>query len=129
MRLQITARHGYVNDSVRRYVERKVEKLGRRLHEATLVEVVLDRERNRKIVDDHVVEVEIHTKGSNLHGREASSTYEAAVDLLVDKLGRQITRYRDKRVHERRRQGTPREALQPPASDESGSSELEESAA
>jgi putative sigma-54 modulation protein len=128
MRVQITARHGNVNDAVRRYVERKVEKLGRRLHEATLVEIVLDRERNPKIVDDHVVEVEIHTKGSNLHGREASPTYEAAVDLLVDKLERQINRYRDKRVHERRRQGGPRQAPEAPT-DESGPSELEESAA
>jgi ribosome-associated translation inhibitor RaiA len=35
--------------------------------------------------------------------REAATTYEAAVDQLLDKLERQIERYRDKRVLEPRR--------------------------
>jgi putative sigma-54 modulation protein len=103
MRLKVTVRHGQVNDSVRRYVESKLAKLGRRLHEETLVEVVLDRERNPKIPDDHVVEAELHMKGPNVHGREAAPTYEAATDQLVDKLERQIERRRDKVVHEPRR--------------------------
>ncbi len=74
MRLQLTVRHGHVNDGVRSYVETKFAKLGKRLHATTLVEVVLDRERNPRIVDDHVVEVELHVKGPNLHGREAATT-------------------------------------------------------
>jgi ribosome hibernation promoting factor len=109
MRLQVTVRRGHVSDAVRRYVESKLAKLGRRLHPDTLVEIVLDRERNPKIADDHVVEAELHMKGPNLFGREAATTYEAATDLLVDKLERQIERLRDKKVHEprRRAQGSP----------------------
>jgi putative sigma-54 modulation protein len=103
MRLQVTVRHGQVNDAVRSYVEAKFTKLERRLHDATEIDVVLDRERNPKIADDHVVEATIHTKGPTLHGREAAATHEAAADLLIDKLERQVERYRDKRVHERRR--------------------------
>jgi len=113
MRLQVTVRRGHVNDDVRRYVESKLAKLGRRLHPDTLVEIVLDRERNPKITDDHVVEAELHMKGPNLFGREASTTYEAATDLLVDKLERQVERLRDKKVHEprRRAQGSPPEPV------------------
>ena len=103
MRLQVTVRRGHVSDDVRRYVESKLTKLGRRLHPDTLVEVVLDRERNPKIADDHVVEAELHMKGPNLFGREAATSYEAATDLLVDKLERQVERLRDKKVHEPRR--------------------------
>ena len=90
-----------------------VAKLGRRLHDETLVEVVLDRERNPKIPDDHLVEAEVHMKGPNLHGREAAATYEAAADVLVDKLERQIERRRDKVVHEprRRAQAAPAEPM------------------
>ena len=113
MRLQVTVRRGHVNDDVRRYVESKLAKLGRRLHPDTLIEIVLDRERNPKITDDHVVEAELHMKGPNLFGREASTTYEAATDLLVDKLERQVERLRDKKVHEprRRAQGSPPEPV------------------
>ena len=103
MRLQVTVRHGHVNDGVRSYVESKFAKLGKRLHESTLVEVVLDRERNPRIADDHVVEAELHLKGPHLRGREAATTHEAATDLLVDKLERLVERERDKKVHEPRR--------------------------
>ena len=103
MRLKVTVRHGHVNDGVRSYVESKFAKLARRLHSETLVEVVLDRERNPKIPDDHLVEAELHMKGANLQGREAATSYEAAADLLVDKLERQIERRRDKVVREPRR--------------------------
>ncbi len=105
MRLQFTVRHGHVDDDVRRYVEGKLSKLARRLKEDTLVEVVLDLQRNPKIVDDHVVEAEIHVKGPNLIAREAATTYEAAADLLVDRLERQVERQSDKRVREPRRRG------------------------
>jgi len=113
MRLNLTVRRGHVSGGVRSYVEAKFVKLGRRLHDGTLVEVVLDRERNPKIPDDHVVEAEVHVKGPNLHGREAATTYEAATDVLVDKLERQIERLRDKKVQEprRRAQGTPPEPI------------------
>lgn len=103
MRLVVTVRRGNVSDRVRGYVEGKFRKLERRLHQATEIDVVLDRERNPKIVADHVVEATIHTKGPTLHGREAATTYEAATDLLIDKLERQVERYRDKRTEERRR--------------------------
>ena len=103
MRLQVTVRRGHVSDGVRSYVESKFAKLGRRLHEATLVDVVLDREQNPRIADDHVVEAEVHLKGPNLRGREAAATFEAATDLLVDKLERQVERLRDKKVREPRR--------------------------
>lgn len=104
MHLQVTVRHANVNDGIKAYVEGKFRKLERRLPETVLVEVVLDRERNPKIADDHVVEAEIHLKGKHIVGREAATTYEAATDLLLDKLERQVERQRDKRVHERRRE-------------------------
>jgi putative sigma-54 modulation protein len=106
MRLQVTVRRGQVNPTIRDYVEAKFRKLERRVHDATLIDVVLDRERNPKIADDHVVEATIHLKGPTLHGRESATSYEAAADLLVDKLERQVERHRDKRVHEPRRRAS-----------------------
>ena len=113
MRLQVTVRHGTVGDDVRSYVESKFAKLGKRLHESTLVEVVLDRERNPRIADDHVVEAELHLKGPHLRGREAATTHEAATDLLVDKLERLVERERDKKVQEPRRRAQGAAPLEP----------------
>lgn len=105
MRLHVKARHGHVNDSVRRYAEQKLGKLQRRLHELTEVEVIFSREHNPSIADDHAAEVVVHAKGANLVAKERAPTYEAAIDRLLDKLERQVERYRDKRTHELHRRG------------------------
>ena len=104
MRLQVKALHDTIDDSVRAYVEKRIGRLGKRLYAQTLVEVTLWREKNPSIRDDHSAEAIVYTKGPNLVARESALTYEAAIDLLAEKLERQIERYRDKRVHEPRRE-------------------------
>ena len=103
MQLQVKGQHSSVPDSVHAYTEKRFAKLARRLYEGTAVEVIFSRERNPSIREDHVAEAVVIMKGPNLVAREAATSYEAAVDLLVDKLERQIERYRDKRVLEPRR--------------------------
>jgi putative sigma-54 modulation protein len=103
MQLQVKAQNASVPDAVHGYAEKRLAKLSRRLYEGTVVEVTLSRERNPSIRDDHVAEAVVFMKGPNVVAREAAPTYEAALDRLVDKLERQIERYRDKRVHEPRR--------------------------
>ncbi len=103
MQLKLTARHDNPSDAARRYAEAKLSKLDRRLHDLTLVEVTFSRERNPSIADDHTVEAVVHTKGPNLVARESAPTYETAIDRLLDKLQRQVERYRDKRTVEMRR--------------------------
>jgi putative sigma-54 modulation protein len=103
MRLQVKAHHGQLTDSVRAYAEKRFGKLDRRLHDLTLVEVTLSRENNPSISDDHSAEAVVYTKGPTIVARESAQTYEAAIDLVVDKLERQVERYRDKRTHEPRR--------------------------
>lgn len=134
MRLQVTARHGHVNDSVRSYAEQKLSKLDRRLHDLTLVELTLSREHNPAIADDHQAEAIVYTKGPNIVARESAPTYEAAIDRLLDKLERQVERYRDKRTHEMRRRASHHPhvagaAVEPPIVDASRQHGGEESAA
>jgi putative sigma-54 modulation protein len=113
MRLQVKARQGQVKESVRRYAEEKLSKLDRRLHDLTLVDVTLSREHNPSIAADHVAEAVVHTKGPSIIARGAGITYEAAIDGLLDKLERQVERYRDKRTHETRRRSQQLEPQAP----------------
>jgi putative sigma-54 modulation protein len=116
MRLQLKAHNGTIPDTVKAYAEKRLGKLGRRLYDQTVVEVTLSRAHNPSIRDDHTAEAVVYTKGPNIVASESAETYEAAIDRLVDKLERQIERYRDKRTHEPRRavQKNPVEAPVPP---------------
>ena len=106
MRLQVKGRNVEVSDSIRRYAEEKIGKLERQLADPTQVELELAIEHNPSIADNHVAEATIWTKGPTLRAREASTSYEASIDQLVEKLERQVKRYREMRS----RKGTVRRA-------------------
>lgn len=97
MRLQVKGRNVEVSDSIRRYAEEKLSKLERQLADPTQVELELAMETNPSIAANHVAEATIWTKGPTLRARETSSAFEASIDQLVDKLERQVKRYREKR--------------------------------
>lgn len=97
MRLQVKGRNVEVSDSIRRYAEEKLGKLERQLADPTQVELELRVETNPSIADSHVAEATIWTKGPTLRARESSIAFEASIDKLVDKLERQVKRYREKR--------------------------------
>ena len=97
MRLQVKGKNLEVSDSIRSYAEEKLGKLERQLADPTQVELELSLERNPSISAKHVAEATIWTKGPTLRAREASPDMKASIDQLVDKLERQVTRYRQKR--------------------------------
>jgi len=103
MRLQVKGKNVDVSPSIRTYAEEKLAKLSKQLAEPTEVELELAVEKNPSISANHVAEATIRTKGPTLRAREASVDMKASIDQLVDKLERQVTRYREKRHKEPRR--------------------------
>jgi putative sigma-54 modulation protein len=102
MQFQVRGRNLEVSDAIRNYAEAKLGKLERQLKDPR-VELELTVERNPSIAANHVAEATIWTKGPVLRAREASSDMRASIDQLVDKLERQVTRYKRKGRDRRRR--------------------------
>jgi putative sigma-54 modulation protein len=103
MQLQVKGRNLEITPALREYAERKVGKLARQLADPTKVQLELAVERNPSIADNQVAEATIWTKGPVLRARDASPDMKASIDGLVEKLQRQVDRYRDKRTVEPRR--------------------------
>jgi putative sigma-54 modulation protein len=103
MQLHVKGRNVAVTDAIHDYAERKLSKLAPQLADPTKVELELAVERNPSIADNHIAEATIFTKGPVLRARESSNDMKASIDLLVDKLERQVKRYRQKRRHEHER--------------------------
>jgi putative sigma-54 modulation protein len=115
MQLHVKGRNLEVNDSIRRYAERKLGKLDRTLKDSTRVEVELAVERNPSISESQVAEATIWLKGHTVRAREASADMKAAIDELVDKLIRQVKDAHDKRVSRRKHPGLPPPETEPDA--------------
>jgi putative sigma-54 modulation protein len=97
MRLQVKGKNVEVSEQIRTYAENKLGKLEKKLPDPTEVELELTVENNPSIAANHVAEATVWTKGPTLRAREAASDMKASIDQLVDKLERQVIRYRDKR--------------------------------
>jgi putative sigma-54 modulation protein len=102
MQFQVRGRNHEVSEAIRSYAEAKLAKLERQLTDPR-VELELTVERNPSIAENHVAEATIWTKGPVLRAREASSDMRASIDQLVDKLERQVNRYRTQGRSRRRR--------------------------
>ena len=98
MQLHVKGKNLEVTDSIRDYAERKLQKLDRRVHESTRVEIELAVEKNPSIAESQVAEATVHLKGHTLRVRETAREMKAAIDKLADKLVRQVKDIHDKRV-------------------------------
>jgi ribosome hibernation promoting factor len=97
LRLQVKGKNLEVSETLYRYAEEKLGKLERHLNDATRLELELMVERNPSIAQRQVAEATVWTKGPILRARESSDDMKASIDLLADKLERQVKRYREKR--------------------------------
>jgi putative sigma-54 modulation protein len=97
MRLQVKGKNVEVSEAIRTYAEERLGRRERQLADPTRVELELAVEKNPSIANNHVAEATIWTKGPVLRAKEASTDMRASIDLLADKLERQVTRYREKR--------------------------------
>jgi putative sigma-54 modulation protein len=112
MQFQVKGRNLEISESLRSYAEEKLGKLERQLTDPR-VELELAVERNPSIAENHVAEATIWTNGPVLRAREASSDMRASIAQLVEKLERQVTRYRTRGRDRRRRAARANAAAEP----------------
>ena len=94
MQIQITGRHVDITKAIDEFVRSKFEKLERHFDHITQVHVIISVEKTR-----HIAEAEIHVTGGNLFAQSESENMYAAIDLLIDKLDRQIVKHKEKLRH------------------------------
>ena len=90
-----------VTEAIRLYAEKRLAKLERQLPDPE-IELQLSSQQNPSIRETHIAEATVWTKGPVLRASESSQDMRASIDRLVDKLERQVTRYREKRGRGRR---------------------------
>jgi len=99
--VNITGRHVEITHSLKEYVVEKAERLQRFFDRISRMQVTLNVEGDR-----HIVEMVLSAnRGVTLIGEEVAGDMYSAVDLVVDKLGRQLKKHKDKLKNPRRAKG------------------------
>ncbi len=101
-KIEIVARNMRVTDNTQEYVEKKAAKLERYLQEVEEIRIELSHIKSaRNAQDRQVAQITFHGKGFILRSEERADDVHAAFDAALDKIQRQIDRYKGKHFHGR----------------------------
>ena len=96
-----------LSDYLRQYIEKKLDKLDRILPRDTECRVELSVTKAKSAKDRQVVQITVSGKDVLLRAEDRSADMRTAVDSVVDKLYRQVRRYKGKRYQNRVRPEAP----------------------
>jgi ribosomal subunit interface protein len=95
MNIKISTPHFVADQKLLEFVDKKVKKM-EQFYEGILgVEVVLKVEKAQES-DNKVAEIKLEIRGNDLFAKKQATTFEEAVDLSIDALKKQITKYKEK---------------------------------
>lgn len=98
MNLVVKGKNFVISDRIRDYVEKKIGKLDRYLPEIDEARIEITQEKTKSNKDRNVVQVTLRTNGTILRAENRSEAIYGSIDAVVDKIHRQIVRYKGKRV-------------------------------
>ena len=90
MNLTISGHHVDVTPAIREYVMTKLERITRHFDQVIDVAVILTVEKLRQ-----KAEINLHLRGKDLHCEATEEDLYAAIDLVIDKLDRQVVKHKE----------------------------------
>lgn len=98
MKLTINGRNLKITDSIAEYVQKKIGRLDRYLPSLNEGRVEIRKEQTGQSQQRYIIQVTLYdAAGTILRGEERGSELSSAVDVVVDKMNRQIGRFKGKR--------------------------------
>ena len=92
MQVTTTFRQMEQSDALKQYADEKLERVLKYIDEPVNVQVYFTVEKKIR----HIVEIVINAKGISTKAAEASNDMYASVDAVIDKIERQLKRYKEK---------------------------------
>ncbi len=112
MKLVIQGKNIEITDSIREYVNQKIEKAVTHYQALTTeVDVNLSIARNPRINSKQTAEVTIYVNGSVVRAEESAESLYASIDLVADKIARNLRKYKEKRSEKNRVPFKPTETI------------------
>jgi putative sigma-54 modulation protein len=99
VKVAVTFRHTVPTEALKQYAEEKIHRIGKYFSRPLEAHVVLSVDSKER----HTAEVELHTHGAMIHGKEETEDLYSAIDLVIDKVERQAQKQKEKTKLNRRR--------------------------
>lgn len=96
MNLTINGHHLDITPAIRDYVESKLERVTRHFDHVIDMHVTMSVDKLQQ-----KIEVNVHLRGKDIHVEAVEADMYAAIDMLADKLDRQVIKHKEKRYGDR----------------------------
>lgn len=120
MHIYVNGRNIEITDAIKAYVKEKIGKVANHYDQIQGIEVVLSVVKNPSASGKHVAEVSCKMSTGVIHCEEAAESMYASIDLLADKLARQVQKFKDKAL------GSDKSSIRTSAAVEETAEETEE---
>ncbi len=104
MQLNVSGHHVEVTESLREYVETKIEKIERHFDIVSDVHCILTVEKLQ-----HKAEATVNVNGGTIYADSIEEDMYAAIDGLIDKLDRRVRKHKEKLVDHHARDSQKRQ--------------------
>jgi putative sigma-54 modulation protein len=115
MDIKIRGKNVELTPALKGYIEEKIGRLQKYFDQVKSVDVSLTVERNRSIENTQRAEVTVHMNGTVIRGEEASVSMYSSVDVVVEKLERQLEKFKSRIYASMRERRTTKKTKAVPA--------------
>ena len=91
MNIQISGQHLEITQTIKEHIHKKFSRLKKHFENMVDIHIVLKVEKS-----DHVAEATIHIRHQHIAATANSEDMYKTINLLVDKLDRQLVKYKEK---------------------------------
>ena len=96
MKNHVTGRNVEITDAIKAYVKEKIGKVAGHYDQIQSIETLLSVIKNPSVEEAHVAEVSCQIAGDVIRVEERAESMYASIDLVADKLERQVRKYKEK---------------------------------
>ncbi len=118
MRIYVNGRNIEITDAIKAYAKEKLGKVANHYDQITGIDVVLSVIKNPSVAEKHIAEVSCKFTSGQVVVEETAESMYASIDLVADKLDRQVKKYKEKNLKSKihsdsiRKDGVPSEEVE-----------------
>ena len=99
MHIHVNGKNIEITDAIKAYVKEKIGKVANHYDQITGMDVILSVIKNPAATGKHVAEVSCKTNTGVIRCEESAESMYESIDLLADKLDRQVKKFKNKALY------------------------------
>ena len=98
MRIYVNGKNIEITDAIKAYAKEKIGKVATHYDQIEGIDVMLTVIKNPSVAENHTAEVTCKLTTGAVHFTETAESMYASIDLVADKLARQVKKFKDKNL-------------------------------